>query len=138
MVKGTVSYFVGKTLFESTGMWGLFTEENRPCAICIDPTQFDEYLRGRERLQRDLDRYVESLGLPTLSLYYEDLLLHKDDILKQIFTWFKVKPLPIKSDTLKITSDDLRDAISNYDELKANYSGTPYEYMFDEILVPSH
>ncbi len=134
-IKGTVSYFVGKKLSDSTGMWGLFKEENRPTAVHIDPVEFDEHLQIREQLQRDQDRYIKNLGLPTLSLCYEDLFLDKDEVLKQIFTFFHVKPLPVKAAALKITSDNLRKAILNFDELKAKYTGTQYEYMFDEILV---
>jgi hypothetical protein len=136
-IKGTISYFVGKKLSEATGMWGLFKDENRPSAIYIAPDKFDEHLQTREQLQRDLDKYVDNLGLPTLSLCYEDLLQNKEHTLHQIFTFFQVKPLPVKAQTLKITHDDLRNAILNFDELKANYAGTQYEKMFDEILVPN-
>ncbi len=136
-IKGTVSYFVGKKLSDSTGMWGLFKDENRPSAIYIDPIEFDEHLQIREQLQRDQDTYINTLGLPTLSICYEDLYINKEDVLKQIFNLFHVKPLPVKAATLKITSDDLRNSILNFDELKAKYTGSQYEKMFDEILVPS-
>ncbi len=136
-IKGTVSYFVGKKLSESTGMWGLFKDEDRPSAIYIDPVEFDEHLRIREQLQQDQDRYITGLGLPTLPLCYEDLLVNKDDVLQQIFTFLGVKQLPVQAASLKITSDNLRDAILNFDELKAKYIGTQYETMFDEVLAPS-
>ena len=35
----------------------------------------------------------------------------------------------------KNTNDDLREAVSNFDELRSHYIGTPYEQMFDEVLV---
>jgi hypothetical protein len=124
-IKGTVSYFVGKKLSESTGMWGLFEEENRPSAVYIDPVQFDEHLQIREQLQRDQDRYIKTLALPTLSLCYEDLFLDKEDVLQQIFNFFQVKPLPVKAAALKITSDDLRDAILNFDGSKHSTQGHP-------------
>jgi hypothetical protein len=38
--------------------------------------------------------------------------------------------------TRKITSDDLHAAIVNFDDLRSRYAGTPYEAMFDEVLVP--
>jgi hypothetical protein len=135
-IKGTVSYFVGKKLSEATGMWGLFKEENRPSAVYIDPDEFDEHLQIREQLQRDQDRYINNLGLPALSLCYEDLSLDKDGVLKQVFSFFHIKPLTVKATALKITSDNLRNAILNFDELKSRYIGTQYENMFDEILVP--
>jgi LPS sulfotransferase NodH len=134
-IKGTVSYFVGKKLSESTGMWGLFDEGNRPPAVYIDPAAFDEHLQIREKLQQDLDQYIDYLKLPTLSLSYEDLLLNKEAVLQQIFTFLQVKPLPVKAQALKITNDDLHKAIINFDELKGRYIGTHYEKMFDEVLV---
>lgn len=134
-IKGTVSYFVGRKLSESTGMWGLFKDENRPSAVFIDLAEFDEHLQTREQLQQELDKYIDELGLPTLFLSYEDLLVKREDVLQQIFTFLNVKPLPATANTLKITNDDLRKAILNFDELKAKYIGTKYEKMFDEILV---
>jgi len=135
-IKGTVSYFVGKKLSDSTGMWGLFKDENRPNAVYIDPVEFDDHLQTREQLQRDQDSYIKSLALPTLSICYEDLYTNKDDVLNQIFNFFDVQPLPVKAATLKITNDNLRNAILNFDELKTKYAGSQYEKMFDEILVP--
>jgi hypothetical protein len=44
--------------------------------------------------------------------------------------------MPLKATVLKITDDNLRNAIINNDELKAMYIGTQYESMFDEIVVP--
>ena len=35
----------------------------------------------------------------------------------------------------KNINDDLREAVSNFDELRSHYVGTPYEQMFDEVLV---
>ncbi len=136
-IKGTVSYFMGRKLSEATGMWGLFNPENRPSAIQIDPTAFSEHLDERERLQHELVNYIEHLALPTLTLSYEELLVRRDHVLQQIFGFLGVRALPVKSATLKITNDNLRDALVNFDELRARYNGTPYETMFDEILAPS-
>jgi hypothetical protein len=33
--------------------------------------------------------------------------------------------------------NDLREAIVNFDELRARYAGTRYESMFDEVLAPA-
>jgi hypothetical protein len=45
--------------------------------------------------------------------------------------------MSVTGQTLKITSDDLRAAIVNFDQLRANYVGTQYEPMFDEVLLPT-
>ena len=44
--------------------------------------------------------------------------------------------MKVTSNSLKVTSDDLRDSVKNFDELRARYVGTPYEPMFDEVLTP--
>jgi hypothetical protein len=46
-----------------------------------------------------------------------------------------VAQLPLQAKTLKNTRDDLREAVSNLDELQAHYAGTIYADMFTEVLV---
>jgi hypothetical protein len=36
---------------------------------------------------------------------------------------------------MKNTSDDLREAILNFDELRDSYSGSRYAHQFDEVLT---
>ena len=40
----------------------------------------------------------------------------------------------MKGSTVKVTSDDLRESIENFDDLREHYVGTEYEAMFDEVL----
>jgi hypothetical protein len=37
--------------------------------------------------------------------------------------------------TLKHTSDDLRQVVVNFEDLRRRYAGTPYAPMFDEVLA---
>jgi hypothetical protein len=78
---------------------------------------------------------VEDLVLPTLRLYYEDLLIDERTIFARVLSFLEVQPKPLQGGTLKNTSDDLREAISNFDELRSHYLGTPYEQMLDEVLI---
>ena len=55
--------------------------------------------------------------------------------LNRVFSFLEVEPRPVELSTLKITNDDLREVIVNFDELRAMYSGTQYEVMFDEVLI---
>lgn len=135
-IKSVVSRMNGSRLFDKTGMWGLFDKSNRPPALTVDLAQFDEYLRHRERVDRELEDYVGRLGLRTLNLYYEDMLRDEDGFLKKLYAFLDVDPHPVKGQTLKITSDDLRQAIVNFDEVHAQYKGTEYEPMFDEVIIP--
>lgn len=136
-IKAVVSYFNGKRLAEATGMWGLFKKSDRLPPFAIDPDEFDNHLQHREKRDQDLDNYVSRLQLPTLSLYYEDLLQDRNAVLQQVFSFLGVNPRPVHQSMLKNTSDNLREVIINFDELRANYVGTRYEPMFDEVLVQS-
>ena len=135
-VKSVVSHLNGKRLAEKTGMWGLYDENNRPTAFAIDPEEFDATLKNRQMVEQRLVDYVQSLKLPVLAIYYEEMLVNLDDLMKRIFNFLEVAPHSVRASELKITSDDLREVLTNFDELKARYLGTPYEAMFDEVLTP--
>jgi LPS sulfotransferase NodH len=136
-VKAVVSRINGGRLYKKTGMWGLFEESNRLPALEIDPKEFDEFLKHREKVDSELEDYVNHLGLPIFRLCYEDLLVKKEETLDRLFAFLGARPMPVTGQTLKITSDDLRAAIVNFDQLRGNYVGTQYEPMFDEILTPA-
>lgn len=135
-VKAVVSYLNGKRLAEKTGMWGLFNEKDRLPAFTIDPDEFDLSLKKRQQVEQDLADYVDTIKLPKLELYYEDMLVDLDGFLGSLFAFLGVDPKQLHAEVKKNTSDDLRLVIENFDELKAKYTGTPYEQMFDEVLVP--
>lgn len=116
-------------------MWGLFDESNRPGAFVADAQQFDEFLKHREIMDKMLEDYVTQLQLPLLHLYYEDMLVDEPAFLARLFGFLDVPPASATGSTFKITSDDLREVIVNFDEIRANYVGTQYEQMFDEVLI---
>jgi hypothetical protein len=136
-VKAVVSRINGGRLYKKTGMWGLFEESNRMPPLEIDPEEFDQFLKHREKVDSELEDYVNHLGLPLFRLCYEDLLGKKDESLERLFQFLGARPMSVTGQTLKITSDDLRAAIVNFDQLRANYVGTQYEPMFDEVLLPT-
>jgi hypothetical protein len=103
----------------------------------IDPSEFDTYLREREDAERELNEFVSSLDLPTMRIYYEDLLVDRDEVLEEVFSFLEVPPHVVHTKTMKNTSDDLRDVVLNFDELQSFYVGTPYESMFEEVLLKS-
>ena len=134
-VKAVVSHLNGKRLSEATGMWGLFRESDRLPPFSVDPDEFDSVLRKREARDLELADYVDNLQLPTLNLFYEDLQTSKETFLNEVFAFLEVIPKSVHGMTLKITSDDLREVLINFNELRDMYIGTIYEPMFDEIVV---
>lgn len=135
-VKAVISRINGMRLYNKTGMWGLFDESNKLPPLSVDLEQFDEFLLHREKVDRELEEYVKSLHLDTLPLFYEDLIKDEKGFLDNVFEFLGVEPKTVEGSTLKITSDNLREAIENFDELRAQYIGTQYEPMFDEVLIP--
>jgi len=135
-VKGVVSTLNARRQWQVSGNWNLLSESTRQSAFVVNPEEFDSLLWEREKLDRDLEHYVEHLQLPTLTLFYEDLLLNEQAFVRQTLAFLGSRDRPLPGITLKNTGDDLRQAILNFDELRRRYAGTRYESMFDEVLVP--
>jgi hypothetical protein len=73
---------------------------------------------------------VGSLGLPSLALQYEGLLLDLQPTLATLFGFIGVPEITIAGTTKKNTADDLSHAVTNVDELRVHFAGTRYEAMF--------
>jgi LPS sulfotransferase NodH len=131
-VKAVISRINGSRLYDQTGMWGLFDERDKLPPLTVDLAQFDEFLNHRERMDAQLEAYVKSLQLPTIEIFYEDLLSDRSAFLEALFRFLDVPFVPVKGVTLKITNDDLSQVITNFDELQATYKGTPYYSMFEQ------
>jgi hypothetical protein len=70
-----------------------------------------------------------------LRLSYEDLLEDPTDFVRRALAFLDAGIQPTVGATLKNTADDLRHAITNFDQLRARYVGTKYEQMFDEAVL---
>jgi len=136
-IKASISRINARRLHAAIGQWNLDSEEDRLPPILVDKAELDPLLMDRQVKEAELDAYVRQLGLPTLRLYYEDLLRDRESALNQVFSFLRVRPLSLDGRPIKNTSDDLREAIVNFHALRAAYRGTRYEPMFDErVEVP--
>ena len=134
-VKAVISRINAARLHEISGKWNLYNETNRLPPIEVDLDQFDLYLKEREVADNQLNGYVDQLNLPKHKIIYEDLLVDKDNTLREIMDFLNVKHVPLQAKTLKNTKDNLSEAVLNLDELRQRYSGSVYANMFDEVLV---
>ncbi len=134
-VKVAISEINCNVLHARTGMYNVYKEDDRLPPIRIEAADFTHTLAMREQLDGDLKRFVADLHLPTLDVYYEDILLDEPGTLKNVYEFIGVSPRMTTGSSYKNTNDDLRNALLNFEELKASVSGTPYEEMFDEVLV---
>jgi LPS sulfotransferase NodH len=134
-IKAVVSRINARRLYEASGKWNLYQESDRMPPMTVDPDEFARFLKEREQADQDLESFAVQLGLPRLKLIYEDLLRDRDAVLNTVFAFLKVRPKPVQGSTLKHTKDNLREVVINFDDLRSRYVGTPYEEMFDEVLV---
>ena len=134
-IKAVVSTINARRQWENSGNWNLLNESDRLSAFTVDLDEFSNLLQQREAWDQDVEHYVQRLQLPTLRLFYEDLLEDQDVFIQRAFSFLEVKPQPVQGKTLKNTRDNLREVVLNFDELRAKYVNTPYEPMFDEVLV---
>ena len=130
-VKAVISTINARRLWETSGNWNLLKEKDRQSAMEVNLDEFDNLLKLREKWDVDLENYINQINLPTLQLYYEDLLLNESLFIDKIIEFLEVDPKPVQGKTIKHTSDDLRDVILNFDELQSKYMNTCYESMFD-------
>jgi LPS sulfotransferase NodH len=134
-IKLLVSLFRAVRLEEETGEWNLYDERRRQAPIKIDLTEFDKYLGESEARHLEMRDYVATLDVPLLELSYEDILDDDQATFDRVCRFLEVPARPLAGKTRKHTSDDLRDAVANFDELKARFVGTRYESMFDEVTA---
>lgn len=136
-IKAVVSRINARRLYEATGNWNLYKDSDRRPPMTIDIDEFKAFVREREEADAALTAFVNDLQLPTEAVVYEQLAQDKNRVLKRIFPFLGVRFRPSEGKTKKHTSDDLREVITNFDELQAAYAGTPYEAMFTETLQPA-
>ncbi len=122
-------------LNEKTGSWNLYDKNLRVPRLHIDPSEFASSLEKTESTS-GTHGIRGGLDLPMLKLFYEDILRDWPATQSRVCEFLGVSARTLQAGTQKHTSDDLRDVVINFDQLKAGYVGTTYEAMFDEVLVP--
>jgi LPS sulfotransferase NodH len=133
-IKSVISYFNAKRLWEHTEQWNLYSGYDRLPAFSINLEKFNEALINREKVEIELNEFVKMLSLPVLPIFYEDLLTQKNNVLSNINSFLGVETKQVISQTKKATSDNLKAAVENFNELRSHFIGTSYESMFDEVL----
>jgi LPS sulfotransferase NodH len=134
-VKAAVSTLNARRQWQVSGNWNLLSESTRLPPFEVDPAEFDAVLAQREEWDRQLEEYAAKLQLPTLRLWYEDLLADEGAFVDKALTFLTGEQRRLQGSTLKNTGDDLKTAILNFDDLRKRYAGTRYETMFDEVQV---
>lgn len=128
-IKLVISEINAKRLFNQASTWNLQSENDRLPSFTLDLDKFNEQLKWREEVEQWLVSYTTILNLPTMTLYYEDMLKDNQSFFAQLYDFLGVPFLDTVGKTLKNTPNDLREIITNYDDLLARYQYTVYEPM---------
>jgi LPS sulfotransferase NodH len=132
-VKHAVSRVTAKDLHEATGRWNRYDEAGAaPAPVHVDLERFHRLLDGVIADKAEIADYVRSLDRPTLEVEYEQLLAGPTAVFAQVQEFLGVRPRDLRGATVKNTSDDLRDVVANFDELRASVTGDEQRAMFDE------
>ena len=138
IVKSVVSWFNAERLFAGTGEWNLGGERSSSSPINVDSTLFAKRVSLMEQATMQLEEFCERLPAPRLYLHYEDLLTSLDTTLDAVFRFLDVPRTDTSCGIRKNTSDNLREAIANFDEIRTQFIGTRYEEMFDDVCSAPH
>jgi hypothetical protein len=102
--------------------------------VHLDPETFASGLARTEKVVNDQLEMVNRLpDSQVLSIRYEDLFASNDSkqhYATEVCDFLNVKRIPVESKHKKLNSDDLRELISNYDEVFEICRGTPAEQYF--------
>ena len=82
-----------------------------------------------ESKEAELRCFVANLNLKQFVLDYDDLRGHPKQEMDRMLQFLEAPSLPLQSDVKKNTSDNLSEAIENFDEVHHWLRGTPYEGM---------
>jgi len=132
LVKLAVSTVNARRLVERTGRWNRRVGGQPLPPLTIAADELAASIDACATRQDELDRYVGTLGLETLALDYDDLLVDPDAWLGVVASFLGLGELPADSDVAKATDDDLRRAVRNYDELAIALADGPYARFFTE------
>ena len=134
-VKTAISEVNCNILKEKTNQYQAYKPEDKLQPHIIPLEDFSYALDLREKLDGELTQFVDSLELEVCPIYYEDMLIDEENFMKNVYGKLGVPYVETSGKTFKNTSDDLKESVINFNELRDAYIGTMYESMFDEILV---
>ena len=116
-LKFIVSVVRAKMLRRTEGVSNVFARNQEPIGPVEIPV--DKFTRATKRLNvaNRLQQYVDTLDLPKLKIAYEDLLNNEQATLNGVWDFLDVQRVSTQGVTRKNTPDDVREAVTNLDEL---------------------
>lgn len=134
VVKLAVSHLRGRVLSERIpGAWNIREGQEAPEPFAISPRDLREAIELMEEHARGVDAFCRTWTGPIERVGYEDLLTDGLGVLNRVLGFLGVEGVrAFSTRTRKLTSDDLRESIANFDELARAFAGSPYLAMLEE------
>ncbi len=124
LVKLAVSTLNARRIHASTGRWNNAADAPPLGPLDAGVEEIEAMVDRCARDQREVLEFATTLGLPTLRLDYEDLLVDREAWLARTTAFLGIAPVRLESSVGKATDDDLRAALARYDEVRARFAGT--------------
>jgi hypothetical protein len=107
--------------------------------FAVDLEQVDAHLRRMVQRTAAQDDYATRLRGPGLEIFYEDLAERRTDEIRRLADFLGISPESMTASPdmapIKQSPTDLRDLLTNYDDLVRHYRETPYEGMVRDVGV---
>jgi len=103
---------------------------SREVSLVLDPGECFEALETMRRQELEADRLFRKSDL--IDIYYEDLDRNQQHEILRVQKFLGVPVLSLKPSLYRITRQPLSKVILNYDEIKGEARGTPWEAFFDD------
>jgi LPS sulfotransferase NodH len=126
---------VSGKLAKTSGHWGVgatggVSSDDAQPTVTLNPQHCREDFEATRRMQEQIkDRFAEHR---TLNLTYEQLVGDRNAMLQRVQEFLDVPVRPLTTNTKKQRKRPLSDAIDNYDDLRNELDGTPWETFFDD------
>jgi len=126
-VKQALSIYVAARIYARQKAFHLYKPEERITPIHVALDEYRDYLMYVLEMERRLHHWMAKWRGVVMRMSYEGLAENPADVLTLIQRWLGV---PMRSDVLdpmiKVVPDNLREAVKNYDELRAFVLGAHY------------
>jgi len=119
IVKQAISWLRGVRLSKERNQWFLNTNQQPLGAGPVSVDDLEATLHWLKRSRDDHAALFQTYPGPTFLVDYEDMLNDWERTQQRVLDFLGVRQWPLGSFYQKVTSDDLRQAVSNYDEIQA-------------------
>jgi LPS sulfotransferase NodH len=130
-VKLAVSTLNARRLHERSGRWNRVASDPELGPLQVAPAELSAVIERCTAAQAEVDALVGALGLASIALDYEDLLVDRTAWLRRVTDFLGVAPLSAAGRVEKATDDDLRVALADFDAHAAYFRATAHAPHFD-------